>query len=127
MSGRLEPLNAQLQTSWFMLSARLEGLSDEEYLWEPLPGSPAVRVHPEAKWKRDQPRPEHPPARLGRRRLAFLERAAAAWIQAVAGLGDADLDKPLCDWPRGPPGTTNRELIATGAEISLLRDLYRPG
>ncbi len=36
MIGALEALNAQLQTSWFMLWAGLEGLTDEEYLWEPV-------------------------------------------------------------------------------------------
>ncbi len=67
--------------------------------------------------------------------LPFLERATAAWIQGVAGLTDADLDRALCTWPGGPQGRpfaetlwwTNRELIATGAEIGLLRDLHRPG
>lgn len=48
----LAPLNAQLQTSWFMLWAGLEGLSDEEYLWEAVPGSWTVRVHPDARWRR---------------------------------------------------------------------------
>ena len=49
----LAPLNAQLQTSWFILWAGLEGLSDQEYLWEPAPGCWTVRVHPDARWKRD--------------------------------------------------------------------------
>ncbi len=168
MSTGLEALRAQLQTSWFMLWARLEGLSDDEYLWEPLPGSPTVRVHPDAKWKRDPAGLDAVPTIAWRMctlagtqylrtdwtfgshslqwddidlpgtaagALAFLERAAAGWIQAVAALGDDDLDKPLCDWPGGPQGRpftetlwwTNRELIAAGAEISLLRDLHRPG
>lgn len=45
------------------------------------------------------------------------------------------VDNPLCDWPGGPVGRpfgetlwwTNRELIAAGAEILLLRALSRPG
>ena len=168
MSGRLEALNAQLQTSWFTLWGRLEGLSDDDYLWEPRPGSPTLRVHPDAKWKRDQSSPDAVPTIAWRMctlagtqtlrtdwtfgshslqwhdidlpgtaagALAFLERASASWIQAVASVGDADLDKPLCDWPGGPQERrfaetlwwTNRELIATGAEISLLKDLRRPG
>lgn len=164
--GRLEVLNAQLQTAWFMLWAGLEGLSDEDYLWEPAPGSWTVRVHPDARWKRDAGTSPVVPTiawrmctlagtqllrydwTFGEHRLqwhdidlpgsaagamAFLERAAVAWIQGCAGLTDADLDTPLCQWPGGPHGRpfaetlwwTNRELIAAGAEILLLRDLSR--
>ena len=168
MTSALDALNAQLQTSWFMLWRRLEGLSDQEYLWEPATGSPTVRVHPDGKWKLDPAGPDAAPTIAWRictlagtqtlradwtfgshslqwhdvdlpgsvaGALAFLERASANWIQACAGVTDADADKPLCDWPGGPQGRpfaetlwwTNRELVATGAEISLLRDLHRPG
>ena len=168
MSAGLDALNAQLQTSWFMLWAGLDGLTDAEYTWEPAPNSWNVRVHPDGFWKRDAG--DGPPVAptiawrmctlagtqvlrydwtFGAHRLrwtdidlpgsaagalAFLERAAAAWIQAVAGVADADLDKPRCDWPDGPQGRpfaetlwwTNRELIAAGAEILLLRSLAPP-
>lgn len=168
MSAGLDALNAQLQTSWFMLWAGLDGLTDAEYTWEPAPNSWNVRVHPDGFWKRDAG--DGPPVAptiawrmctlagtqvlrydwtFGAHRLrwtdidlpgsaagalAFLERAAAAWIQAVAGLAGADMDKPLCDWPGGPQGRpfaetlwwTNRELIAAGAEILLLRNLVPP-
>jgi hypothetical protein len=53
VSTGLEALNAQLQTSWFMLWAGLEGLSEEEYTWEPVLGSWSVRLHPDGFWKRD--------------------------------------------------------------------------
>jgi hypothetical protein len=166
--GRLDVLNAQLQTSWFMLWAGLEGLSDEEYLWEPVPGSWTVRVHPDARWKRDSGDVAVAPTiawrmctlagtqllrydwTFGEHRLqwhdidlpgsaagamAFLERAEVAWIQGCAGLTDDDLEKPLCQWPAGPRGRpfaetlwwTNRDLIAAGAEILLLRSLCPPG
>jgi hypothetical protein len=168
VSAGLDALNAQLQTSWFMLWAGLDGLTDAEYTWEPAPNSWNVRVHPDGFWKRDAG--DGPPVAptiawrmctlagtqvlrydwtFGAHRLrwtdidlpgsaagalAFLERAAAAWIQAVAGLAGADPDKPLCDWPGGPQGRpfaetlwwTNRELIAAGAEILLLRNLCPP-
>jgi hypothetical protein len=164
--GRLDVLNAQLQTSWFALWAGLEGLTDEEYLWEPAPGSWTVRVHPDARWKRDAGASPVAPTiawrmctlagtqllrydwTFGERRIqwhdidlpgsaagamAFLERAAVAWIQECAGLTVGDLDTPLCQWPGGPQGRpfaetlwwTNRDLIAAGAEILLLRDMHR--
>jgi hypothetical protein len=166
--SRLDVLNAQLQTSWFMLWAGLEGLSDKEYLWGPVPGSWTVRVHPDARWKCDSGERAVAPTiawrmctlagtqllrydwTFGDHRLkwhdidlpgsaagamAFLERASVAWIQGCAGMTDSDLEKALCDWPGGPQGRpfaetlwwTNRELIAAGAEILLLRELCPPG
>jgi hypothetical protein len=166
VTSRLDPLNAQLQTSWFMLWAGLEGLSDDDYLWEPAPGSWNLRLHADGNWKRDASPPTVVPTiawrmctlagtqtlradwTFGGHRLqwtdidlpgsaagamAFLERASAAWIQAVAGVSDTDAETPLCDWPGGPQGRpfaetlwwTNRELVAAGAKITLLRDLHR--
>ncbi len=163
-------LGDQLQTSWFMLWARLDGLSDEEYLWPPTVSSWTIRPAEDNRWHRDwtSPPPEPLPVptiawrmctlagtqtlrtdwTFGAHRLqwadielpataagglAFLERATATWLQWVVGLTDAELAKPLCDWPGGPQGRpfgetlwwTNRELIAAGAEITLLRDLHR--
>lgn len=76
--------------------------------------------------------PEPLPA-SGPEAIAFLERAYALWHDGVAGLSDDDLREPL-----GPKGAgfaefsmaqlvlhINREVMAHGAEICLLRDLYR--
>ncbi len=67
--------------------------------------------------------------------LAFLERSHQAWRAGLAGLADADLDTVgLSSYPGGldpklPFGDilwwTNRELIHHGAEIGVLRDLWR--
>jgi hypothetical protein len=65
--------------------------------------------------------------------LAYLEQSYTRWRDAVAGLGEAGLEQPL-----GPKGAgyaefpmaelvlhLNREAMHHGAEICLLRDLYR--
>jgi hypothetical protein len=172
VADRLEVLSLQLQTSWFMLWAGLEGLSEQEYAWQPAADCWTIRMGPDGHWARDGVSPGPGPrpvptiawrictlAGLQALRtdwtfgghsltwdlidlpgsvsggLAFLERSAAAWLQGVAGLTDADLDQALCDWPGGPTDRpfaetlwwTNRELIAAGAEIALLRDLHRAG
>lgn len=67
--------------------------------------------------------------------LGFLDRSHQAWRAGLSGLGDADLDTVgLSSYPGGldpklPFGDilwwTNRELIHHGAEIALLRDLWR--
>jgi hypothetical protein len=38
---------------WERLLARLAGLSNEEYLWEPVPGCWSVRPAPDGRWRLD--------------------------------------------------------------------------
>jgi hypothetical protein len=65
--------------------------------------------------------------------LAQLDAAYAAWTDGVRGLGEEGLRRP-CGPAEGPyaeaPMATlvlhiNREVLHHGAEIALLRDLYR--
>ncbi len=65
--------------------------------------------------------------------LAQLDGVYAAWIAGVRGLGDDGLRRP-CGPAEGPFADAplaalvlhiNREVIHHGAEIALLRDLYR--
>jgi hypothetical protein len=52
-SERLQPLLAQLDTTWEMLRERLDGTTDEEFLWEPAPGAYTVRREGH-RWVHDQ-------------------------------------------------------------------------
>ena len=174
-------LLAQLEWHWSnQLRPRLDGLTDDEYLWEPA--QPAWNVRP-----RDPaggaaqpgsgpftvdfayPEPDPPPVTtiawrlahiivgvLGMRvashfggppvdyrshayagtaadALAQLDDAHAAWVGGVRGLDAAALAAP-CGPAEGPYAELsmaalvlhiNREVIHHGAEVSLLRDLYR--
>lgn len=65
--------------------------------------------------------------------LAQLDEAYAAWAAGVRGLGDDELGRP-CGPTEGPWAEhpmaelvlhINREVLHHGAEIALLRDLYR--
>ena len=65
--------------------------------------------------------------------LAQLDDAYAAWMKGVRGLGDAGLARP-CGPAEGPYAEhpmaelvlhISREAIHHGAEIAVLRDLYR--
>jgi hypothetical protein len=65
--------------------------------------------------------------------LTRLDVVYAAWIAGVRGLGAEDLSRP-CGPAEGPWGDEpmaalvlhiNREALHHGAEIALLRDLYR--
>lgn len=164
-------LTGQLEWYWdAMLRPRLEGLTDEEYLWEPAPEGWTVR-RAGGRWLPDSPGPvpEPPPfttiawrmchigSVLGARAsfhfgdrawredaiewpgtalgaIAFLERCWAAWKAGVDSLSSEGLEAKS----EGPPGTldaqfpiagviqhVNREVIHHGAEVAILRDLWR--
>jgi hypothetical protein len=171
-------LHDQLDWHWqHHLRPRLDGLTDDEYLWEPVGGCWTVRSRTgegqpgSGPFTVDfvLPEPVPPPVTtiawrmahiivgvLGTRAashfggppadyqtfpyagtaaeaLGQLDAAYEAWIKGVGALGPDDLERP-CGPAEGPyaefPLSTlvlhiNRETIHHGAEILLLRDLYR--
>jgi hypothetical protein len=171
----------QLDWHWrSQLRPRLDGLTDDEYRWEPVRGawnvrprgtSPAPIAAGRGDFTIDFAFPEPDPAPvttiawrighvvvgvLGMRAaahfgapptdyeshdypgdaataLAQLDAAYTAWTTGVRGLGEEGLQRP-CGPAEGPyadaPMATlvlhiNREVLHHGAEIALLRDLYR--
>jgi hypothetical protein len=182
-----EPLNwgQQLidQLDWHWqghLRPRLDGLTDEEYFWEPVPGMWSVRPRAESVATHaagggdlvaEIAFPEPVPAPLttiawrlahisvgvlGIRAsshfgdnsmtyqntvwpgtadaaLAFLDEQYAAWIKGIRSLDDEGLAQ-ACGPAEGPWAASpfaalilhiNREVLHHGAEVLLLRDLYR--
>jgi hypothetical protein len=55
-------LLGNLDFVWSRLRERLEGLTEEEYLWEPAPGCWSVRPAPGGSWQVERPDPEPSPA-----------------------------------------------------------------
>ncbi|ANC31567.1 DinB family protein [Isoptericola dokdonensis] len=158
---------------------RLQGLTDDEYLWEPAEPAWSLRTGDDGvvRIESEHPEPAVPPvttiawrtAHVGRDvwgiraraffgptpvpgadmfdvrhwpeplpltaagGLALLEEGYGAWRDGLAGLDDDALLAPL--GPAGGPyaqdslaalvAHLNREAMAHGAEICLLRDLYR--
>jgi hypothetical protein len=174
-------LRDQLDFHWgYSLRSRLEGLTDEEYFWEPVPGCWSLRARADAasndaagggdlvldySWPEPDPAPVTTIAwRLGHvirgclafrtanhfggppadpetwvfaatadEALAQLDAAYDRWSAGVAALGEEGLERP-CGPAEGHYATSpmadlvlhiNRELIHHGAELCLLRDLYR--
>jgi hypothetical protein len=174
-------LAEQLDWHWrHQLRPRLDGLTDDEYLWEPVRGTWSVRPRgtstaPMAVGRGAftidfaLPEPDPVPVTtiawrighivvgvLGARAaahfggpptdyesheypgdaataLAQLDAAYAAWTTGVRGLGEEGMRRP-CGPAEGPYAEApmamlvlhiNREVIHHGAEIALLRDLYR--
>lgn len=162
----LNPLLAQWDTSLSMLLDRLEGLSDDEYRWQPTPGAAdlieqdgALVAAPDA----DQPtrtvawtmahladmcwlradytdgaktRPLGYSAFPGTAAEATtqLRSAAARWRASVAAAtAEQALQVGYSTYPVGMDPDLpfvdivwwlNRELIAHGADIATVRDLY---
>ncbi|MFB9629202.1 DinB family protein [Nonomuraea helvata] len=158
--------------AWQRLRNRLEGLTDEEYLWEPVPECWTIRPCADGSYEADGARlpPDPPPFTtvawrvthlidvlqaertatwFGHRpspqdgppgvpgaaadALRALEHAYAVWRGRLAGLSGDDLARPM--GPIAGPyaeadGTAFAlhildELIHHGAEIGVVRDLYR--
>lgn len=162
---------------WTRLRARLEGLTDEEYLWEPAPGSWSVRERADGSWRHEWIQPEPDPApftslswRLWHLIDMYGEDRAWKWLDlpaqgAAVGLDAAEpvpprradealaqLDAAHDRWDAhlhlvsedslgeliGPVGGDYAErtraayvlhmldeFVHHGAEVSLLRDLWR--
>ena len=164
---------------------RVDPMTDEEYLWEPVPGCWSVRRRTDGPgpratllagagdWGRDAasyPHPWPPPVTTIAWRLnhlgemltlradhtagchvltrddhpvsgdaagavAAFDAGAAAWRKALLSVDDAALDTVgYCTYPHGSDPEepfldivwwVNQELLHHGAEIALLRDLYR--
>lgn len=171
----------QLEWHWrTQLRPRLEGLTDEEYRWEPVVGAWNVRPRgtssaPITAGRGEFiiefaiPAPDPSPVTtiawrighlvvgvLGARvashfggppidyathdypgdaagALAQLDQAYAAWTAGVRELGASGLHRPCGPaegpWAEHPMAVLvlhiNREMLHHGAEIALLRDLYR--
>lgn len=161
------------QLDWYwhaMFLPRLQGMTDEEHLWEPVADCWTVRLRPDGRWAPDAGFPPEPAPlttiawrlchiwsclamranyHFGDRSLTsgdvdwpgtavdavtFVERGYAAWKEGI----DALPDDALYEKSEGPPGSLdaqfpffqvichiNREVIHHGAEVALLRDLYR--
>ena len=52
MRDPMAMVRGQLEFSWLMLRGRLDGLTDDEYGWEPAPGALSVRRRPDARTSR---------------------------------------------------------------------------
>ena len=136
----------QLDFHWAnQLRSRLDGLTDDEYFWEPV--GDCWTVHRDGSIDFTYPEPDPAPFTTIAWRLAHvivgvlavrnhalrqLDDAYAKWIDSVRALADDDLNRP-CGPAEGPWAEhrlselilhINREMIHHGAEIACIRDLY---
>ena len=168
MAGRIVLLAHQMTEAYGLLRRRVEGLDENEFLWEPVPGCWTVHLDAAERWVADYELPEPEPApfttiawrlvhvatckvmyheyAFGPGALtwdsieiphtvadavAMLEHGQALLADDLRKLEEPDLDRPrLTNWGEWWP---TREIFWTmaghdlhhGAEIGVLRDLYR--
>src|SRR3954470_2088058 len=92
--------------AWRRIRARLDGLTDEEYFWEPAPGCWSIRQRADGSWTADWPlpRPDPEPFTTIAWRLWHLidmygEDRAPKWLDVPAhgppiGVDDPDAAPP---------------------------------
>ena len=131
-------LSEQLGFHWQMTRPKLDGLTDEEYLWEPVDGCWSIRPRGEARtamaagggdWVADfdHPEPSPPPVTTIAWRLAHLRvgifgsRAAAhfgapaidyqtaVWSPTADG-ALAELDETYAQWTKGVANLSEADL-----------------
>ena len=56
----VEVIRQQLQEAFDTIRERVEGLTDDEFFWEPAPGCWTVRRRKDGRWAVDYPEPPHP-------------------------------------------------------------------
>jgi hypothetical protein len=122
--GRL--LVGQLEFYWEVhLRPRLDGLTDEEYFWEPVEGCWSLRPGPEGGWRLDQqdPEPSPPPVTTIAWRLVHvgatcLANRASAFFGDGSVPADADMFDPATSRPTcraAPPRRSRSSSGPTGA------------
>ena len=110
-------LAGQLEFYWdYGLWPRLQGLTDAEYLWEPVPGCWSVRQQADGSYQLDGgDAPDPPPVTPIAWRMMHL---GAGCLVGVLANGTP---VPMA----GLVLHISREVMHHGGEIGALRDLYR--
>jgi hypothetical protein len=167
MTTQLEDLLDLSDFAWQRLGTRVEGLTDEEFFWEPVPGCWTVRdgkadgeaLPPDpppfttlawrldhliyiylaertATWFGHQPVPDDgvpTTPTSAKEAVDKLTHAHAVWRRRLAALSQDDLDRPMGEIAGIYAKHTGNafalhildEVIHHGAEVGVLRDLYR--
>jgi hypothetical protein len=103
----LDLLATQTEAAWKTLTGRLEGLTDDEFFWQPAPGCWTVHPDADGRWVVDYavPEPDPPPFTTIGWRLVHL--ASCKWMYHEYAFGLAKLTWEELDYPH-----TARDAIA---------------
>jgi len=56
----VEVIREQLQEAYARIRGRVDGLTDDEFFWEPVPACWTIRLRDDGRWAVDYPEPPHP-------------------------------------------------------------------
>ncbi len=116
--SRIELLLVQLDEAYERLSRRLEGLTDEEYLWQPVPGGWSIRRGEDGRWAADYDFPDPVPAPFTSVSWRLLHIADCKIMYHDYAYGTAALSFPDLEAPRTSAAAIER--LTEGQQ--LLRD-----
>jgi hypothetical protein len=114
-------LRAELEDAYAELRGRLDGLTDEEFFWEPVPNCWTVRKRATGLWAADYPEPPHPeppPFTTIGWRLVHVGECKLMYHEYAFGAAKLT-------WPEIDSAHTAADAIASleGGQAQLLRDL----
>jgi uncharacterized damage-inducible protein DinB len=131
MDGAVDLLARQAAEAYDMIRARVDGLTDEEFWWEPVPGCWTVRPAANGRWAADyaEPDPDPPPFTTIAWRLVHVAECKLMYHEHAFGPGR--LTWPELDSPHtaadGIAALEQGQALLTGALDGLRdADLDRP-
>jgi len=87
-------LATEMDEAWQTLRGRLEGLTDEEFFWQPVPGCWTVHLDEDGRWMIDyaSPAPEPPPFTTIAWRLVHIAACKVMYHEYAFGPGKLTWD-----------------------------------
>jgi hypothetical protein len=117
---RVELLRLQMEEAYEPLRDRVEGLSEEEFFWEPVPGCWTLRLMPNERWDVDYSIPDPDPAPLTTIAWRLLHVATCKVMYHEYAFGPGRLTWDTIEYPHTVP--TAMTLLARGQQL-LMDDL----
>ncbi len=95
MNARVTLLVSEMDEAWKILRRRLEGLTEEEFFWEPVPGCWSVHATENGRWMMDyaEPDPVPPPFTTIAWRLQHIAACKIMYYEYAFGPGQLTWDE----------------------------------
>jgi uncharacterized damage-inducible protein DinB len=103
MGSAVELLSRQMDQAFEMVRERLDGLTEEEFFWEPAPGCWTLRWMPDGKWSYDYAWPEPDPGPFTTIAWRVNHIATCKVMYHEHAFGAQELTWPELEIPRSVP------------------------
>ena len=102
MESAVDLLSRQLDEAYRMIRDRVEGLSEDEFWWEPVPGCWTVRLQDNGRWAADYEEPDPDPAPFTTIAWRLVHVAECKLMYHEYAFGPGKLVWPELDSPHTP-------------------------